>query len=164
MPELTQEYVQSLFIYKDGFLYWKVSKSQRIHIGDKAGTITNSGYYSIGINNKIYRNHRLIFLYHYGYLPKYIDHIDRNKLNNRIENLRNVVHQQNQWNRSKSKNSSSQYKGVTWDKQTNKWMVQIKINKKQIHLGRFTNEIDAAKAYNKKATELFKEYANINEV
>ena len=162
--KLTQEYIQSLFNYGDGFLYWKINKSQRIHIDDKAGTLNNTGYYSIGINGKIYRNHRLIFLYHYGYLPKQLDHIDRNKLNNKIENLREATQSQNMMNRKSFKNTSSQYKGVTWDRKNQKWLSQIKINKKLIHLGRFKFETDAAKAYNIKSIELFGEYAKLNEV
>ena len=88
--ELTQDLVRALFNYRDGNLYWKISKSYRIKIGNLAGRINKQGYRSVGINNKEYRYHRLIYLYHYGYLPKFIDHIDGNKLNNNIDNLRSA--------------------------------------------------------------------------
>ena len=163
-PELTQELVRNLFEYKDGFLYWKV-KRQKIQIGKKAGSFNKSNeYYNIKINNKNYLTHRIIFLYHYSYLPKYIDHIDRNKLNNNIENLRPVTLSQNQWNKKPRKNTSSIYKGVSWQKTANKWKSEIRINNKPQYLGLFINEIDAALAYNKKAIELFGEYAYLNKV
>ena len=93
-----------------------------------------------------------------------IDHIDRNKLNNQKCNLRIVTHSQNNMNKEGRKNSSSKFKGITWDKSRNKWQAQIVINKEYIYLGRFNNEINAAKAYNKAAIELFGEYACLNEV
>lgn len=164
MTQLTQQQVQSLFDYRDGFLYWKVNH-ERVKIGDKTKPSPNrSGYYRIGIKNKRYLTHRLIYLYHHGYIPKEIDHIDGNPSNNKIENLREVTHQQNLMNQKSQCGCSSIYKGVCWDKQTNKWIVHIKINGKQKHLGRFKSEINAAKAYNKAAIKFHEEYANLNEV
>ena len=160
MKKLNQKYLKTLFNYKDGELYWKISR-QSIKINDKAGYI-NYRYKNIKINGKLYRAHRLIYLYHYGYLPKFLDHIDGDQLNNNIENLRAVTLSQNQWNRKKIKITSSKYKGVT--KRSKKWEVCIKINKKSIYLGLFNSEIDAAIAYNEKAIELFGEYAKLNEV
>lgn len=162
MQKLTQEYVQSLFDYKDGNLYWKVNRGRNYIIENKAGTLRPDGYYQIGIDGKINRLHRLIFLYHYGYLPKYIDHINNDQSNNKIENLREVTASQNNMNMKKRKNSISKYKGISWDKQNNKWKSGIKINGKQIYLGRFDNETDAAKAYNKKAIEIFGEFGKLN--
>jgi hypothetical protein len=164
MTQLTQQQVQSLFDYRDGFLYWKV-KHERVKIGDKTKPSPNrGGYHRIGIKNKRYLTHRLIYLYHHGYIPKEIDHIDGNPSNNKIENLREVTHQQNLMNQKSQCGCSSIYKGVCWDKQTNKWIVHIKINGKQKHLGRFKSEINAAKAYNKAAIKFHEEYANLNEV
>lgn len=162
--KLTQEYVQSLFDYHNGDLYWKV-KRQRIKIGDKAGTLNKQTHrYQIGINYKYYQTHQLIYLYHYGYIPKEIDHIDNNHLNNNIKNLRPVTRSQNNMNRIKLRNTSSKFKGVCWNKQLNKWEVGIKINNKKKYLGLFKSETDAAIAYNNAAIELFGEYANLNEV
>ena len=69
-----------------------------------------------------------------------IDHININSLDNRIENLRIVTHQQNMWNRAN-------LKGYTWSKSHNKWEAQIRVNDKKIYLGFFTEEADAAQAY-----------------
>jgi len=91
-----------------------------------------------------------------------IDHIDGNPLNNQKSNLRLVTHQQNQMNSQKRKKTSSKYKGVTFDKWTGRWESYIGYNNKKIHLGRFKSEIDAAKAYNEKAKELYGEFANLN--
>lgn len=95
---------------------------------------------------------------------KGIDHIDHDGLNNQKSNLRQATTQQNGGNRKKSKNCSSNYKGVSWDKQNKKWQTLIKYNNQAIFLGRFNNEIDAAKAYNEAAIEYFKEFANLNKI
>lgn len=166
MNEITQDLVKELFTYKNGNLYWKVHiPRSTMKINDKAGSLNkNNGYYKIKINQKLYLGHRLIFLYHHGYLPKYVDHIDGNKQNNNIENLREITKSQNGMNRKSNKNSSSKYKGVSWAKHVNKWLVQIRINNKGINLGYFINEIDAAKTYNIKAIELFGKYAHLNKI
>ena len=83
-----------------------------------------------------------------------IDHIDINPLDNRIENLRRVNNSQNQRNKNKKKNCSSQYKGVYWHKQNNKWLAYIRIDGKIKHLGSFTNEEEAAEVYKKKYHEI----------
>ena len=95
---------------------------------------------------------------------KVTDHIDGNGLNNQNNNLRVASYSQNNMNNTKRKGCSSKYKGVHWDKKRNSWQVQIQIDGKNKHLGRFKNEIEAAKTYNKAAKELFNEYANLNEV
>jgi len=91
-----------------------------------------------------------------------IDHIDRDKLNNQRDNLRIATQSQNNMNRIKQKNTSSKYKGVSWHKEHKKWRAYITFKDKYIHLGYFTNEDDAGRAYNKRAKELFNKYANLN--
>ena len=164
MTKLTQQYLKEIFDYKNGNLYWKklTSKFSNGKINDKAGYIHHTGYQIIGINNKYYSVHRLIFLYYYGYLPKEIDHIDGNRGNNHIGNLREVTRSQNLMNSKSHKNSSSQYKGVTWHKRDKKWQVTIRINGKNKYLESFDNEIDAALTYNTKAIKLYGDYANLN--
>jgi hypothetical protein len=137
IESITQELVQHLFDYRDGELYWRVKPSNRvrIHIGQKAGTLNIRGYFSTKINRKLYFNHRLIFLMHYGYLPDYLDHIDGNRVNNKVENLREATLSQNQHNRKLSKNNTSGVKGVSWQK--NKWRVQIRLNDKLKSFGSY---------------------------
>ena len=149
---ITQSQVKELFQYRDGNLYWKIIKvKNQVKVGDLTGHIHHTGYRLIKINNKMYSSHRLIFLYHYGYLPNEIDHIDGNRLNNDIENLREVTRSQNQWNRKSNKNSLSIYKGVSWHKPNKKWMSHIGINGKKKHLGLFNLEINATLAYDRAA-------------
>ena len=165
---ITQDLLKELFDYQDGNLYWKMVK-QGIKIGDRAGYDTNNGYRQVGINGKGYLEHRLIFLYHYGYLPKFLDHIDGDPSNNDISNLREATQQENCMNMKKPKShngkpTTSIYKGISWDKIDKKWKVSIRINGKPKHLGYFTSEIDAAKAYNKAAIEAFGKFAKINNI
>jgi len=96
---------------------------------------------------------------------KMIDHIDHNGLNNQKSNLRKCTYAQNMMNgRKRNTNTSSKYKGVCWAKNYNKWISSIRKDDKQIHLGYFESEIDAAMAYNNKAKELFCEFACINTI
>jgi hypothetical protein len=77
-----------------------------------------------------------------------VDHRDRNRCNNMITNLRWVSRSSNNYNRGKSASTSSQFRGVSWDKLASKWRVQIHLNGKQKYIGRFDEELDAARAYN----------------
>lgn len=94
----------------------------------------------------------------------WIDHISRNKLDNRRRNLRYVTPQQNSHNSGISKNNSSGYKGVYFDKVRKRFQAEIMCGRKKYYLGRFDTAVEAAKAYNQKARELFGEYAFLNDV
>ncbi len=90
----------------------------------------------------------------------YVDYID-----NQRSNLRLCSHAQNSYNLRKwSKPTSSQYKGVFWNKQCQKWQVQIQPNRGHIHLGLFTDETEAAKVYNTAAIKYFGGFAKLNDV
>lgn len=91
-----------------------------------------------------------------------IDHISRDGLDNRRGNLRHCAHRQNEHNKKLQKNNTSGYKGVSWNEGS--WRVQISYNSKAYLLGRFSDKIEAAKAYNKKAIELCGEFAWLNPV
>lgn len=93
-----------------------------------------------------------------------VDHINNNKLCNERTNLRKCTMIQNMRNMKISGGGTSKYKGVSWHRRKGKWTAQIKVNYKKIHLGYFTDERDAAIVYNKKAIELFGEFARINEL
>src|SRR6478609_5598332 len=94
----------------------------------------------------------------------WIDHIDNNSLNNKRENLRVTTPHQNSFNKSKQSNTSSKFKGVSYYVKLKKYRAYISHKGKRINLGYYVNEIDAAKAYNTKAIELFGEYANLNPI
>ncbi len=95
---------------------------------------------------------------------KETDHCDGNGLNNCKVNLRICSHQQNLYNSSKQTNRSSKYKGVVWYKQTKKWMARVQWNRQRYHLGYFKDETKAALAYNRKAKELFGDFAKLNHI
>jgi hypothetical protein len=92
-----------------------------------------------------------------------VDHVDRDRLNNRIENLRMATYQNNAMNKGKYR-GSSKYKGVSIRNDKKKFTAQITINRRKFHLGSFSCENEAAAAYNKKAYELFGEFAVLNEL
>ena len=122
------------FEYREGNLYWKVKRS-RMKIGDLAGAIDDKGYRVVSWNSKTYKVHRLIFIMFNGYLPKFIDHIDGNPANNRIENLRPATMRENLCNTRMRINNTSGVKGVSWHKPTNKWQVKLHIDGKATHIG-----------------------------
>ena len=153
---LTQEYLHSLFEYKDGNLYWKKYKYPR-RKNLLAGTLGKIGRFYITIKGKNYLTHRLIYLYHHGILPKMLDHIDNNPLNNRIENLREATHLQNSHNRKLAKNNSCGFKGVT--KCRNKWVAQIQVNGIKKNLGYFKTPSEAHEAYKKEADKSFGQFS-----
>lgn len=122
---ISQTELKNLLQYKDGNLYWKVHRKNHLKIGDEAGSLHPTGYKQIGINGKYYKFHRIVYFMFYGYLPKYIDHIDNNPLNNQIENLREATIGQNKQNSKLQKNNTSGIKGVSWDKKSKKWRVNV---------------------------------------
>jgi hypothetical protein len=134
---------KTLFYENSGILYWKVNKGTVGIPGKRAGSLRKDGRLQTGVDKKYYLNHRIIFFLHYNYLPKYIDHIDGNPLNNNIANLREASKQQNQWNRKKSSNNTSGTKNVYWHTQSQKWRVVLTKNKKDIYMGSF-NELELA--------------------
>lgn len=92
-----------------------------------------------------------------------VDHRDGNGLNNCRHNLRPATNQENSFNsRGYQGQTTSKYKGVSWDKHKNKWCAYIRVNGKVKNLGRFTNEIDAVKAYDQAAHENYGEFAYLN--
>ena len=91
-----------------------------------------------------------------------VDHIDHNGLNNRRSNLRLCTRKQNNYNKRPRKGCSSKYKGVSFCKKRNRFRVFINYNKKQYYIGVFKDEIEAAKAYDRKAREFFGEFAYLN--
>ena len=140
---VTQDSLLERFYYIDGVLHHKYNKNYRTKKGDIAGSVNSAGYMFIVLKGVKFLAHRAVFLMINGKLPKYIDHIDGNKLNNKIENLRACTFSQNVCNKPKPKNNTSGEKGVYWDKNRGKWKVQMELLGKQHHFGRFINFDDA---------------------
>lgn len=138
---LTQEEAHRLFEYKDGTLYWREKPrcSRKSDNSLEAGTTTTGGYKKIGIRQKKYYVHQLVFLMQHGYLPATIDHIDGDATNNRVDNLRPSDKSKNACNSKTRSDNSSGCRGVAWHKKAGKWMVQVVYNKKPKYLGLYDN-------------------------
>ena len=135
--------LKSYFDYAEGHLIWKIKKG-RATVGSIAGSNSKKGYIHMTLKGKTYQAHRLIFLWHLGYLPPMLDHINGNGRDNRIENLREATPNQNQHNRCINKNNTSGHKGVVWNKTQNKWQAKCKNNGVYKHLGYFSSIDDAS--------------------
>jgi hypothetical protein len=137
--QISQEYVLSAFDYQDGQLIRKIGRKGEI--GSVAGCVhKGTGYVHIKIKAKSFKAHRLTFLYHYGYLPELVDHIDGNRLNNRIENLREASKQENAQNQKVRLTNSSGVKGVSWHKVNKKWKVALCKNYKPYYFGSYEDK------------------------
>lgn len=146
---ITQEELKRIVKYNDydGLFVW-ASPRRHITVGDVCGSVGNEGYISITINKKTYRAHRLAWLYVYGYLPEnQIDHINGDKSDNRISNLREATNSENRQNTTAKTSSASGLRGVSFKKAVNKWRAYISIDKKQFHLGYFDDKNKAHEAY-----------------
>jgi hypothetical protein len=156
---ITQAELKNLFDYVDGQLIAKTNNNTR-KAGDALRSITGKGYLSGRINGRTYRVHRLVFLYFHGFMPPQVDHIDGNRQNNRIENLRKATSAQNNQNRMAT--GASKIKGVVWHKQSKKWVASICINRKSVHLGSFEKIEDAAQVATDARKKLHGEFARGN--
>lgn len=135
---ITQGRLKQLLTYNrnTGIFIWNKTVSRTIK-GTIAGHTGKRGYSRIGINGILYYAHRLAWLYEYGYTPENpLDHINRNKLDNRIKNLREVSIQCNLRNTKVFKNNTSGVTGVYWFPRDSCWVATIYINMRAIHLGR----------------------------
>jgi hypothetical protein len=158
---ITQEFLKEHLEYRDGHLWWIKTTGKRVKVGQQFGTYHKRGYRHGKLKGKRYLEHRLVWLYHCGCWPKEcIDHINGIPGDNRIENLRECTVQQNSFNRKSERDSSSEYKGVSWHKQCKKWQVRYHYKGKSYYLGLYETEIEAAEAYRKVTEHLHKEYAN----
>lgn len=158
---ISKEYLNELFEYRDGMIFWKIKTGQaQQKIGDRAGSQKKDGYRNVCINRKLYKEHRVIWFMHYGETDSWIDHKDRNPANNRIENLRLSTPGQNTHNQKMHRRNKSGFKGVSFNKAMSKWHARIYLDRKLNHLGFFDTVQEAHEAYKKAAIELHGEFAN----
>ena len=157
---LTQEKVKDLFSYIDGKLYWNTTGKGR-KLSGIVGSLDGIGYLRTTINYKRYRIHQLVYLMHHGYIPKYIDHIDGNKLNNSIENLRECTQSQNCMNQKMKQNSKSGVKGVYWSKSMKKWAGEIIVKRQRVYRDYFDTLEEAATKMELARNKLHGTYAKL---
>jgi hypothetical protein len=151
-----REKVKELFDYRDGKLFWRESRAN-VKVGAEAGYLRRDGYRQIKVDGKNYYTHRLIFLYHHGYIPEFLDHKDGSRLNNRIENLRPATKSQNNAN-SKARKSVTGFKGVSANGK--RFLARIKKDGRDIYLGTFDTPEEANAAYLTAAKFIHGEFAN----
>lgn len=156
---IDQKTALELFEYREGKLYWRVCLNNRAPIGSEAGTYNQyNKRRSVRIKGKQYYTHRLIFLIHHGHMPLEVDHIDADRHNNRIENLRAASPSENQRNKPRQRNNTSGRKNVRWV--NGKWAVELKINGKARYFGRFEDLELAALMASEVRDKYYGEFAN----
>jgi len=130
-----------------GVFTWKIARMRGHVPGAVAGSPGRDGYWTIMVDGKAYKAHRLAWLLHTGRWPKkQIDHINRVRDDNRIENLLEANKSENQINSAMYRNNKSGYRGVYFSKQANKWQAQLRRNNKKTHIGYFATAKEASKA------------------
>lgn len=134
----------------------KVDSSDYDYLIKFKWSLIGKGY---AYNHKLGMMHRIIMN-----TPKelQVDHLNKDKLDNRKLNLRNCTNKENSHNTEGSKKSTSKYKGVSWCNTRGKWSSQIVHNGINLFIGRFNTEEEAGRAYDAKVKELFGEYAHLN--
>jgi hypothetical protein len=154
--ELPADLLHELFEYRHGELFWKQRGRSR-PVNRPAGGINGDGYRRVKLNGKLYAVHRLIWVMHGNEPAQFIDHINGDQLDNRIENLRAATHSQNCMNRVVRFDSKSGVKGVTLKK--GKWHAGVTVNYKRYSGGCFDCKEDAIAAVDKLRRELHGEFA-----
>lgn len=156
--------IQSILDYspETGEFKWKVN-STRIKAGDFAGTTDRRGYVRIRIGRKKYAAHRLAWLISTGEDPAHmtIDHINGNKSDNRISNLRLATNAENQRNKGRYATNKTGIKGVFLDAKKGRYSASIRVNGKLKHLGYFDDPNVAAQAYAVAADKWHGEFQNL---
>ena len=154
------ERVRELFEYRDGQLFWKVSRGRgggAAPAGSRAGWINKDCYRYVIIDNRAFKEHRVIYALCHGADPAHmqVDHIDGDRANNCIDNLRLATAAQNKRNlNGLARRNTSGFRGVHWHKKNNKWCARAKYAGKIIHGGYFTDKQEAAN----RASELRRQY------
>lgn len=146
MKKLTQWELKKQLDYnpQTGVMKWKIKKRGSNYVGQIIKCEDNNGYLICRINQQNHRVHRLAWLYMKGYIPEHgIDHINGNKKDNSISNLREVSQSCNLRNCGNFKNSHSGVRGVFWDNSREKWLAEIVICRRKVHLCR-SNDFDEA--------------------
>jgi len=149
-----------------GFLNWKVPYKKR-SLNTPVGTLHSSGYllFSAGFSNMAYslRVHRVCWFLYYGKWPScFIDHIDGDRINNKLDNLREASFTENAQNSKKAINNNSGFRGVSWCKERGKWSARIRTNGKYKYLGRFDCPTVAALAYDKASLKYHGDFGKRN--
>lgn len=161
---ITQERLKELLTYEPetGNFIWNIDNGPRAKNGSIAGCINKvAKYIQIRIDGKGHQAHRLAFLYITGDLPTdCVDHINGQRSDNRWCNLRTATYLENSFNKGKQPQNKSGFKGVSWNKASNKWIAQCQVRYKKYRIGVFDNPEEAHQAYVSFASSHHKEFFN----
>lgn len=157
MNELISTF-KEVFEYKDGSLFWKTTRGTRAIKGSRAGKLRKDGYRDVGLNGKYYLEHRVIYAILNNELPEVIDHIDHNRSNNLIDNLRIADYASNAWNSRLSRNNSSGIKGIR-ETYNQKYEARLAVRGKTIQIGTFDNIEDAKISIENARNSIHNQYA-----
>lgn len=129
----------------------------------EAGCASRTGYRYVWFHGRQHLEHRVAWFLHYGEWPdRQVDHINGDRADNRIVNLRLATHSENQQNRRRPSNNTSGHKGVSWIKRYQKWQATIRVGRRNINLGRFDTKEAAANAYGRAALKHHGEFAMLD--
>ena len=162
MSEITQAELKRLLHYdpETGVFTWRVARTNRVKVGEEAGSIMPIGYRMVRLDGKDYLLHRLAHLYMTGEWPEgQLDHKNNDRADNRWDNLRPATWSQQRANALKRSDNTSGYKGVSWNKRLGKWHAYITLDRKRRHLGFFESAHEAKAAYERASRDLFGEFA-----
>jgi hypothetical protein len=169
---LTVERIREVLDYdpETGVFRWRSRITPNCHnvvVGAPAGTLDKNGYVVLQILRKKYFAHHMAWAIHYGEFANYVEHKNRDRRDNRIENLRLSTHQQNTFNRGIYANNTSGFKGVRYDNRKwhkKRWYAIIYVSGRPISLGYYDTAEEAAHAYNQAALKYFGEFACLNDL
>jgi hypothetical protein len=160
---VTAERLRELYDYNpdNGLFTRKVRTSNRVKVGQIAGSINAEGYVLLTVDSRRYLAHRLAWLFMTGEMPAaLIDHINEDRADNRWCNLREADNAQNLWNRGASAASKSGLKGAHFEERTGRWRASIRAKDTARFLGRFATAEEAHAAYVAAANDLHQQFAN----
>lgn len=158
---ISQSRLKELLIYSSetGQFVW-AAKRKKHAAGSVAGSFSSKGYWRIKLDSVEYAAHRLAWLYVFGFFPAFeLDHINQNKTDNRIGNLREASRAQNQANISHYRTNTTGARGVTWHKSAKAYQAGIKKHGRSFHLGLFKTVAEASEAYIRASKEIHGEFS-----
>lgn len=153
------ENITDVLGYRDGDLFWKKSHKKHL-VGAVAGTVKRSGYRLVQVSGKLILAHRIVWAIHHGKFPDLsVDHINQDKDDNRIENLRLATVSQQQMNMAPTSSNKSGLRGVFWKRDKKKWEVTLYKDGVAHYGGRYGKIEDAKKAQERMRSDLFGDFA-----
>ncbi len=133
------------FIYDKatGKIYNRIKRSVNVNAGDEAGCMNGEGYLVVKFRGSTFSLHRLAYAMYYGEWPEQIDHVNGDRADNRINNLRSATLQENNKNKKLPRSNTSGHMGVSWSQKAMRWTAYISVKGKNKNLGSFNDIADA---------------------